>query len=111
MIVEQRTYTAHPGQVPAFLKLVETEGLPIQRRHLGAPLGYFQAESGELNRVVHLWLYESAADRDSRRAALATDPDWVSFVPKVLPLLVRMESVILHPTPFSAIGNKRMTEE
>jgi hypothetical protein len=110
MIVEQRSYTALPGQVPAFLALVEAEGLPIQHRHLGVPLGYFQSESGELNRIVHLWGYASAADRDNRRAALAADPDWTAFVPKVLPLLVRMESIILRPTRFSAIGGQSSTE-
>jgi len=110
MIVEQRSYTAHPGKVPEFLALVETEGLPIQRRHLGEPLGYFQAETGELNRVVHLWGYDSTEDRDSRRASLAADADWNAFVPKVLSLLVRMESVILRPAPFSAIGGRNMTE-
>ncbi|MBM3555964.1 MAG: NIPSNAP family protein, partial [Alphaproteobacteria bacterium] len=30
MIVDERTYTLHPGKVPEFLKLHETEGLPIQ---------------------------------------------------------------------------------
>jgi len=72
-------------------------------------LGYFQSESGELNRIVHLWGFDSAADRETRRAALAADPDWIAFVPKVLPLLVRMESVILRPAPFSAIGGQPMT--
>jgi hypothetical protein len=109
MIVEHRSYTALPGKVPDVLALVGSEGLPIQRRYLGDPLGYFQSESGELNRIVHLWGFASAADREARRAALAVDADWMAFVPKVLPLLVRMESVILRPAPFSAIGGDPTT--
>lgn len=107
MIVEQRSYTALPGKVPEVLRLVGDEALPIQRPHLGEPLGYFYSESGELNRIVHLWGFASAADRENRRAALAADPAWIAFVPKVLPLLIRMESVILLPAAFSAIGGSR----
>ena len=35
---------------------------------LGPPLGwYISMDIGELNQVVHLWGYESLADRASRR--------------------------------------------
>lgn len=107
MIVEQRSYTTLPGKVPEVLRLVGEEGLPIQRPHLGEPLGYFFSDSGELNRIVHLWGFASPADREARRAALAADPAWQAFAPKVLPLLLRMESVILFPAAFSAIGGSR----
>ncbi|SLN65813.1 NIPSNAP family protein [Oceanibacterium hippocampi] len=104
MIVEQRTYTLRTGCVPDFVALVRDEGLAIQKPHLGSPLGYFTSESGTLNQVVHLWGYASAADRETRRAALAADPAWQGFAPRVLPLIERMESRILIPTEFSAIG-------
>lgn len=32
MIVEQRTYTTHPGRVPDYLRLYETHGLAPQRQ-------------------------------------------------------------------------------
>ena len=38
-------------------------GLAAQSRHLGAPIGYMYAESGEVNTIVHQWAYEDAADR------------------------------------------------
>jgi len=106
VIVEQRTYTLRPGATPAFVALVRDEGLAIQAPHLGAPLGYFTSESGTLNQIVHLWGFDSAGDRETRRAALAADPAWQAFVPKVLELIDRMESRILIPTDFSAIGGK-----
>lgn len=106
MIVEQRTYTLRPGCVPDFVALVRDEGLAIQAPYLGAPLGYFTSESGTLNQIVHLWGFADAGDRETRRAALAADPAWQGFVPKVLKLIDRMESRILLPTSFSAIGGQ-----
>lgn len=111
MIVEQRTYTTLPGNVPIFLELVEKEGLPIQRPHLGEPLGYFTSESGVLNQIVHLWGFADAGDRQRRRASLAVDAAWIAFVPKVLPLLNSMESRLLVPTAFSVIGGSHAERE
>lgn len=103
MIVEQRTYTLHPGRLPQFLELVERQGLAIQTPVLGEPLGYFTVEIGELNQAVHLWGFADLADRDSRRSRLAALPQWQQFAPLVLPLIQRMRSQILKPTAFSAI--------
>jgi hypothetical protein len=35
MIVEQRTYDLYPGRVAEFTRLIETEGIAIQRPILG----------------------------------------------------------------------------
>ncbi len=79
MIVDLRTYTLVPGRLAAYLELYEKEGLPIQQKHLGKPLGYFVTEIGTLNQVVHLWGYESQSDRERRRNAMEADPDWIAF--------------------------------
>ena len=79
MIVDLRTYTMIPGRLAAFLELYEKEGLPIQIKHLGKPIGYFVTEIGTLNQVVHLWGYDSLADREKRRGAMETDPDWIAY--------------------------------
>ena len=55
MIIDLRTYTMVPGRLKAFLELYEREGLPVQRRHQGDPVGYFVTEIGTNNQVVHLW--------------------------------------------------------
>ena len=49
MVLEERTYTIKPGQVPTFLATYEREGLSAQRRHLGEPIGWFTSEFGQLN--------------------------------------------------------------
>jgi len=104
MIVEERIYTLQPGKVPEMVRLYGEEGLALQQKYLGRFIGYFTAESGgNLNQVVFLWGYDSADDRETRRAALAKDPAWQAYLKKVLPILVKQENRLLKPTAFSPI--------
>ena len=77
MLIDLRTYTLRVGTVRDFLAQYAREGLEVQRRHLGAPLGYYTTEVGDVNEVVHIWQYADAADRERRRAALESDPQWL----------------------------------
>ncbi len=105
MIVEERTYTFHPGKIPAFLAEYEGGARELQMRILGRMLGYFTSEFGEQNQTVHLWGYDSLADRAERRARLVAEPEWRAFLGRVLPMIQRQESRILTPTPFSPMGH------
>lgn len=100
MIVEQRTYTTHPGQVHEYLDMYEAEALPIQRRILGRMVGYYRSEIGGLNQVIHLWAYADLAERQQRREAMLADEGFKAYIRKVTPLLVSQESRILVPAPF-----------
>lgn len=100
MIVEQRTYTAHPGKWRDYLALYETEGLHIQQRILGRMVGYYTTDSGPLNQIVHLWAYTGLDERTERRARLAAHPGWQAYVARMLPLLQSQESKYLQPAPF-----------
>jgi hypothetical protein len=79
MIVDMRTYTMVPGRLKDFLALYEAEALPIQLRYLGKLVGYFTTEIGTQNQVVHLWGYQSMADREQRRNAMEADPAWAAY--------------------------------
>lgn len=103
MIVEQRTYTIRPGRVGEFLALAESDGLPVLGPTLGNLIGYFSTEVGDLNQVVHLWAYDSLAEREARRAALAAKPEFQAYAAKVAPLIRRMENRILVPAPFNSL--------
>jgi len=103
MIVELRTYVLHPGRQAEFLRLMGEEGIAIERPILGRMLGFYTSEIGPLNQVVHLWGYDSHAERDQRRARLAASPAWAAFVPKVLPMIREMDNRILTPAPFAAV--------
>ncbi|MGE4336255.1 MAG: NIPSNAP family protein [Pigmentiphaga sp.] len=100
MLVEQRTYTTAPGKWRDYLALYEAEGMAIQQRILGRMVGYYTSEIGELNQIVHMWAYQDLNERAERRAALMADPQWKSYVARMLPLLLRQESRILLPAPF-----------
>lgn len=96
-----REYTLHAGKVPEYLKLYEREGLTIQREILGQMVGYYATEVGPaVNQVVHLWAYESFEDRQQRRARLAADPGWQSYLRKMRPMLVEQCNRIMTPAPF-----------
>ncbi len=100
MLVEQRTYTTHPGKWRDYLALYEAEGLSIQRRILGRMVGYYRTETGALNQIIHMWAYEDMNERAERREALMTDAAWRGYVTRMLPLLQSQESKILLPAPF-----------
>lgn len=100
MIVEERRYSFHPGQLQAFLRLYEDEGMAVQTRHLRQLLGYYVSEVGPLNQISAFWGYASFSEREAQRAALFADPAWIDFVNKVRPLMSRQECRILKPAPF-----------
>ncbi|HEX4191510.1 MAG TPA: NIPSNAP family protein [Stellaceae bacterium] len=106
MILEVRTYVAQTGGGTArWLEHYEKYGLPPSKRHLGQLVGFFTTEIGPLNQIIHMWRYESLADREARRAALYADPDWQFFLkngPQPTPL-ISQESKILIPTSFSPL--------
>lgn len=80
MIYEHRTYTVAHGQMESYLTRFEANGLPLLMKHLGGRLlGFHIAEIGVLNQVVHIWVYDSFADREQRRARLESDPEWKAF--------------------------------
>ena len=101
MILDHRTYTLHPGRLPEFLKLYETEGWAVQTEHLGPPYGWFVSHDiGELNQIVHIWKYADLSDREQRRAKLGADPRWHAYLSKAAPMFQRMENKILRGTGF-----------
>lgn len=106
MIIDLRTYTLRVGTLRDFLALYAREGLPVQRRHLGAPLGYYTTEVGELNQVVHLWQYADMADRERRRAALEADPQWRAYRSAAAKLdqVIAQSNALLKAVDFAAFG-------
>jgi hypothetical protein len=104
MFYEIRTYRIKTGAVPAYLKLVEEEGIALQKRYLGDLIGYFFSEIGPLNEIVHIWAYPSLDERERRRAALAQDPAWIEFAPKIQALMEEMQNKIMKPARFSPLA-------
>jgi NIPSNAP protein len=104
MFYEIRTYRIKTGAVPAYLKLVEEDGIELQKRYLGQLVGYFFSEIGALNQIVHIWAYPSLDERERRRTALAEDKAWQAFAPKIQALMEEMENKIMKPARFSPLA-------
>jgi len=102
MFYEIRTYQLRNGALPGYLKVVEDEGIAIQKRHLGSLVAYFHSEIGPLNEIVHIWAYVSLDDREARRARLMADPEWIAFLPKIRDLIVSGDNKIMKLARFSS---------
>jgi hypothetical protein len=100
MIYEIRTYRLKTGATPEYLRLIGEECIAIQKSHLGTLFGYFQADIGPLNEIVHIWAYADIADRERRRAALLEDPRWRALLPQIQSHIETMENKIMKPAPF-----------
>jgi hypothetical protein len=79
MLLDHRTYTVRPGCLRKQLALYEKHGLAVQRRHFGEPLAWLVAETGDVNSYVDIWVYDDAADRARKRAAMMADPEWQAY--------------------------------
>jgi hypothetical protein len=105
MLLDHRTYTVKPGTMARQMALYQEFGLVPQKRHLGEPVAYLITESGEVNTYVHIWAYKDAADRASKRAAMAADPEWQLYLQKSgeAGYLVGQRNNLMIPAEFAPI--------
>ncbi|HKB84262.1 MAG TPA: NIPSNAP family protein [Burkholderiales bacterium] len=105
MLLDVRTYTCRPQTIKKHIALYEKMGKAPQTRHLGQPLAYMTTESGNVNQYIHIWVYENAADREKRRAAMWADPEWLSYIEESAKLgaLEVQENRLMTPVPFFPI--------
>ena len=103
MIIDHRTYRLLPGRTPAQLELYGKLAYPVQLRYMGEPLCYLASESGALNTLVHCWVYESAGDREQKRAAMMNDPDWKHFLVENAKAgnMVEQSTMLMTSAPFA----------
>ncbi len=102
MLLDVRTYTCRPGMIRKHLALYEKLGKTPQTRHLGQPLAYLTTETGDPNQYLHIWVYESAGDREAKRAAMWADPEWIAYTEESAKLgaLVRQRNILMRPVDF-----------
>jgi NIPSNAP len=96
MIIEMRSYDLKPGSVPA---AEERFGAALAARTKLSPLAAFwHTEVGPLNRIIHVWAYDSLEERTRIRADAAKLSGWP---PPIGEFIVGMQSEIYIPAPFS----------
>ncbi|WP_292882895.1 NIPSNAP family protein [Nisaea sp.] len=105
MLLDVRTYTCRPGTIKKHLEIYEKYGKAPQTKHLGQPLAYMVTETGNPNTYMHIWVYESAGDREAKRAAMWADPDWLEYTKKSAELggLVEQQNCLMKPVDFFKI--------
>ena len=58
-----------------------------------------------MNTLVHMWLYDDAADRAKKRAAMAADPEWQNYLRlnNEAGYVVSQQNNLMLPTKFAPI--------
>lgn len=94
-VLELRIYNALPGKAADFLELMlATIGV---RERYSANFGVWASVSGRSDQIMHLWGYSGIDHRDKVRERLKGDVEWQAYVPKILPMLEQLNSIILTP--------------
>ncbi len=108
MLLDIRIYTCRPGTIAKHLALYEEMGKVPQSRNIGAPVIYAKCETGDPNKYMHAWLYDSAADREQKRAKMWADPDWVAYTKASAELgaLASQENALWIPVDFFGQTNR-----
>lgn len=96
-IVDHRIYNISPRMMPKFLALFDTLAMPVLKKHLGEPLGFYVTSIGSLNQVVHLWGYDSLDDYEKRSHARDTDPEFQIYLKQTEGLVVSQINQIVKP--------------
>jgi len=94
-VYEMRSYRTQTGKAGALADV-----LPAREKY-SRIVGLWQSEMGQLNEVVHLWVYKDLNERAAVRARVMEDTDWQGYLAKAMPLLQQQEAIVLSPTAFS----------
>ena len=105
MLLDIRTYTCRPGTIKKHLALYEQYGKGPQTKHLGQPLAYLVTETGNPNEYIHIWMFEDAGDRERKRAAMWSDPEWLAYTTKSAEFgaLDSQQNKLMRPVDFFPI--------
>ncbi len=111
MLLDVRVYTCRPGTIAKHLALYAEKGAGPQSRNLGNPVIHAKCETGDPNQYIHVWLYDSAADREAKRAAMWADPEWVAYTQASAQLgaLASQQNSLWSPVDF--FGSPQRTPE
>lgn len=102
-IYELRTYTLQVGKMAEAVRLYTEFGYPaLQKGGFDKKLvGYFQADTGTINQLVHLWKFDDDADRRAHWAALFANTAFMEgFAAKFRPLAQTQEVKLLLAAPW-----------
>ena len=102
-LYELRIYTLKIGAMAEAVKLYQEVGFPALQKgsHDKKLVGYFQADTGTINQLLHLWKFDDDADRRAHWTAVYANKDFVEgFASKFRPLLITQEVKLLQAAPW-----------
>jgi hypothetical protein len=102
-LYEMRTYTLYVGKMAEASKLYQELGFPalVKGGQDAKLIGYFQADTGTINQLVHLWKFDDDADRRKHWAGVFANKDFVEgFASKFRPLVMSQEVKLLTAAPW-----------
>ena len=102
-LYELRTYTLRVGTMEEAVKLYQEIGFPALQKgsHDKKLVGYFQADTGTINQLLHLWKFDDDVDRRAHWGAVYANKDFVEgFASKFRPLLITQEVKLLQAAPW-----------
>lgn len=97
MIIDHRTYVITPRRMKEYLDVYMRLAMPVQKRHIGDPVGLYLTEVGLQGEFVNLWAYEDYGDMERRRVARDADPDWALYLKESTGLIVSQTTKIIRP--------------
>lgn len=95
MIYEIRTYNCAPGKANEVIDIIG-EAYPVRAKY-SEVAGFWSTDIGPLHQLVHIWPYQSTAERLRIREAAASDPGWP---PDTRDCIVDTRSEIYRPVSF-----------
>ena len=101
-LYELRTYTVHVGKMAAVVEHYQALGWPAMEKggHAAKLVGYFTADTGDLNQLIHLWKFDDDADRRAFWAGVFADEDFMAFAAKIRPLIMKQHNQLLRAAPW-----------
>ncbi|NXR07828.1 NPS3A protein, partial [Semnornis frantzii] len=100
---EIRMYDIKPSKMKDFAEMVN-KYFHLRTAH-SELVGLWSAELGAMNKVVHVWKYDSFAHRTAVRHALANDKDWQGkFISSALPLIEKQHNEVAYMVPWCELG-------
>jgi hypothetical protein len=100
-IVDLRIYRIRPRRMTEFLHLAGELLMPVQLRHLGAPIAFYATDIGPQDELIHLWGYDNLADMEARRAARDSDPLWQGYLDASDGLIHKQETRVVTRVPLT----------
>ncbi len=101
-IYELRTYTLRVGVLKEAIDYYNELGSPVLNKggFSRRLVGYFIADTGTINSLVHMWKFDDDEDRRAHYDLLFEDQDFMGFAAKFRPLVQTQEVQLLTAAPW-----------